>query len=103
MATRPPAWRRAFYRIDFAEVRGDRLGEGLGLLMVALASARAVELGAGALLLASLPQAIPFWRRFGDEGAPAGWRCERGLRPFMIPSDGVANLARLFHGACRRA
>lgn len=89
------------YRIDYAEVRDDRMGENIGLLLVALAAARAVELGASAVLLGSLPQAVEFWRKFADEGAPEGWTCAPGLRPFVIPSDRVANLARLFHGASR--
>lgn len=86
-----------FYRLDYFEVRGDLRGSGLGVVLAAAACARATELGAESVLLASLPQAADFWRRLGTQGAPKGWSHPAELLAFTLSPEVTTHLARLFH------
>lgn len=86
-----------YYRLDYLEVNPDRRGEGWGAVAVAAACARARELGADQIVLGALPQAIPYWRKIAVQGAPEGWNCAKELEPYVIGSDVVGNLERVFH------
>jgi len=87
----------AWYRLDFMEVRPDRRESSIGAAMVAAIGARAIEMSATGIIIESLPESAPFWRRLGaTERTMDGWRPGRDLLPFVVETDLLNTLKEVF-------
>jgi len=73
------------YRLDYLEVDPGHLGSSLGTFTMLTVYARALEVGADALILGSLPDSAGFYEKLdGIKGPVPGWKTEIGLIPFTF-------------------
>jgi hypothetical protein len=94
-AQRRPAKLRdgLFYRPDFLEVAPPLRGGDMGVFLFQLIAARALEVGANGIMLATWPPLRAFYAGLGGtEGPPHGWRPPANLIPFTFASDALGDL-----------
>jgi hypothetical protein len=87
----------ACYRLEFIEVAPGRRGAGIwGLLVLAIATLRARELGGNGLLLAALPAVAKWYRALGAVDVPRkAWKAERGTVKLMFVGQAFENLVEV--------
>lgn len=78
----------AFYRLDYVEVAPGARGQEMGVFTFLLVAARALELGAGGIVLATWEPLTNFYTGLGGVvRKPAGWNAPSNLVPFTFDVD----------------
>jgi hypothetical protein len=84
-AATPPAVTGGTYTLQFLEIGPGFRGLGVwGVFALDVICARAAESGAAAVVLAAMPERVPWYRRYGAVDATDAWVVEDGLAPMTI-------------------
>ena len=79
-----------FYRLDYLELSPELRGGDMGVFLFLLISARAVEVDADGILLATWPLHRKFYSDLGGlEGPIRGWNLEPNLVPFKFDREAL--------------
>jgi hypothetical protein len=83
-----------FYRLDYFELDPRLRGGEAGVLAFALVAARARDVGADGIVLATWPPLRRFYEGIGGvERELVGWRAPANLITFVFTTDALANLS----------
>lgn len=89
---------KAWYRLDFLEVHPAKIGILLGAFTMCAIAHRAAEVGADGILLGAFPQSAKFYEALdGKQNLVSGWKCEKGLLPFVFESTQLEALQKRIH------
>lgn len=91
---------RPYYRLDYLEIDPALRGSGFGSLALALVGVRAVELGAGGIVLGAFqaPKLLEFYEESGaTRGCPRGWNPPSQVIPLTFDNSALMRLEKEAH------